>query len=125
MTWLDELNQIREVRIHFPSEGPQGGLPVVVLLQPTGELLTLNELSLSSLPLPQKTAYVALVILATVVLTRLQSSWMETSLRTIADQPRICQLFLTTSSMISATWDDMWAAVYNKLLLGPRRGSRR
>lgn len=121
MSWQQELNEITTVRVELPSEGRNDGLPVVIATLRTGEELTLNESSLSFQPLPAKTAYVASVILGTAALTHLLSYWTETSPRTIADQPRICRLFLITLSLILAKVE----AIQDDIVLAATNSGRR
>jgi hypothetical protein len=120
MKWQGEADQIEGLTVLFPESERSDALPVVKLLLRTGEVLTLNELSLSSQPLPVKTGFVASATLGTAALTQLLLSWTEKRTQTIAGQPKTSMLFLMTSSVISETWADMACDVLDQVQR-PRR----
>lgn len=112
--WLETPEDLVEVRVVFRSGYQNGEPPVVQALLRTGEVLTLNESSLSYQRLPEPADYALSVILATAVLTQLLSSWKESVTQTIAAQPRMLITFLMACEMITTTWAGMAEETMNE-----------
>jgi hypothetical protein len=119
--WQVIAETISEVRVTFPDAGLNAAPAEVQIVLRTGKVLTANWFSSSSDVFAVPVDYAASVILATAVLTRLLSLWMETRPQTIAVLARTSAPFLQTSSKISAMWDDLWTDMMDYLQAPKKR----